>query len=156
MIDLATLFVWFNNLFFVATLVIDIVAIVMAAIMIYHIRSKYTAVGKIKWIKFKIINMLTTVFTKFRSQGNRHVLLLVYDYNISRNVACNWYYTNIIRSIPRMYFEYALDYDLLKWKFSVVYCCTYRFYVRHILVSFIEWLCRFPIRRRWYTVVALG
>lgn len=58
--------------------------------------------------------MLTTVFTKFRSQGNRHVLLLVYDYNISRNVACNWYYTNIISSIPRMYFEYALDYDLLK------------------------------------------
>lgn len=30
-----------------ATLVIDIVAIIMAAIMIYHIRSKYTAVGKL-------------------------------------------------------------------------------------------------------------
>ena len=31
-----------------ATLATDIVAIIMAAIMIYHIRSKYTAVGKEK------------------------------------------------------------------------------------------------------------
>jgi hypothetical protein len=28
-----------------ATLIIDIVAIIMTAIMIYHIKSKYTAVG---------------------------------------------------------------------------------------------------------------
>lgn len=32
--------------FSLATLIIDVVAIVMAAIMIYHIKSKYTAVGK--------------------------------------------------------------------------------------------------------------
>lgn len=30
---------------FVATLVIDVVAIIMTAIMIYHVRCKYTAVG---------------------------------------------------------------------------------------------------------------
>jgi hypothetical protein len=30
----------------IATLIIDVVAIIMTMIMIYHIRSKYTAVGK--------------------------------------------------------------------------------------------------------------
>lgn len=33
---------------FAATLVCEVVSIIMAAIMIYHIRSKYTAVGKKK------------------------------------------------------------------------------------------------------------
>lgn len=46
---------------YIATLVIDIVAIVMTAIMIYHIRSKYTAVGKFIYINNKTIKMYTHI-----------------------------------------------------------------------------------------------
>ncbi|KAF1801592.1 chitin synthase III catalytic subunit-domain-containing protein [Mucor lusitanicus] len=49
-----------NLIFQPATLVIDIVAIVMAAIMIYHIRSKYTAVGRKEIVMFFYLYMITT------------------------------------------------------------------------------------------------
>ncbi|KAI8370017.1 chitin synthase III catalytic subunit-domain-containing protein [Blakeslea trispora] len=54
-IDLAS-----NLIFQPATLVIDCVAIVMAAIMIYHIRSKYTAVGRKEIVMFFYLYMITT------------------------------------------------------------------------------------------------
>ncbi|GAB5586405.1 Chitin synthase [Umbelopsis nana] len=43
-----------------ATLIIDVVAIVMAAIMIYHIKSKYTAVGRKEIVMFFYLYMMTT------------------------------------------------------------------------------------------------
>ncbi|CAO3608523.1 unnamed protein product [Mucor hiemalis] len=49
-----------NLVFQPATLVIDIVAIIMAAIMIYHIRSKYTAVGRKEIVMFFYLYMVTT------------------------------------------------------------------------------------------------
>ncbi|KAL0080713.1 chitin synthase III catalytic subunit [Phycomyces blakesleeanus] len=48
-----------NLIFQPATLIIDVVAIVMAAIMIYHIRSKYTAVGRKEIVMFFYLYMLT-------------------------------------------------------------------------------------------------
>jgi phage-related holin len=44
---------------YAATLIIDIVAIIMAAIMIYHIRSKYTAVGRKEIVMFFYLYMIT-------------------------------------------------------------------------------------------------
>ncbi|KAI8885392.1 hypothetical protein K501DRAFT_246122 [Backusella circina FSU 941] len=49
-----------NLIFQPATLVIDIVAIIMTAIMIYHIRSKYTAVGRKEIVMFFYFYMATT------------------------------------------------------------------------------------------------
>ncbi|KAI9299526.1 chitin synthase III catalytic subunit [Cunninghamella echinulata] len=48
-----------NLVFQPATLIIDIVAIIMAAIMIYHIRSKYTAVGRKEIVMFFYLYMIT-------------------------------------------------------------------------------------------------
>ncbi|KAG0173805.1 Chitin synthase, class 7 [Apophysomyces sp. BC1034] len=48
-----------NLIFQPATLIIDIVAIIMAAIMIYHIRSKYTAVGRKEIVMFFYLYMVT-------------------------------------------------------------------------------------------------
>ncbi|KAF7724354.1 Chitin synthase, class 7 [Apophysomyces ossiformis] len=48
-----------NLIFQPATLIIDIVAIIMAAIMIYHIRSKYTAVGRKEIVMFFYLYMIT-------------------------------------------------------------------------------------------------
>ncbi|KAI8584421.1 hypothetical protein K450DRAFT_219790 [Umbelopsis ramanniana AG] len=42
-----------------ATLIIDIVAIIMTAIMIYHIKSKYTAVGRKEIVMFFYLYMIT-------------------------------------------------------------------------------------------------
>ncbi|KAI8388239.1 chitin synthase III catalytic subunit-domain-containing protein [Radiomyces spectabilis] len=48
-----------NLIFQPATLIIDIVAIIMTAIMIYHIRSKYTAVGRKEIVMFFYLYMVT-------------------------------------------------------------------------------------------------
>lgn len=48
-----------NIIFQPATLATDIVAIIMAAIMIYHIRSKYTAVGRKEIVMFFYLYMIT-------------------------------------------------------------------------------------------------
>ncbi|ORZ10399.1 chitin synthase III catalytic subunit-domain-containing protein [Absidia repens] len=48
-----------NLIFQPATMIIDIVAIIMAAIMIYHIRSKYTAVGRKEIVMFFYLYMIT-------------------------------------------------------------------------------------------------
>ncbi|KAI9322146.1 chitin synthase III catalytic subunit-domain-containing protein [Dichotomocladium elegans] len=52
-----------NNLIFQpATLIIDVVAIIMVGFMIYHIRSKYTAVGRKEIVMFFYLYMLTIIF----------------------------------------------------------------------------------------------
>ncbi|KAI8141043.1 chitin synthase III catalytic subunit-domain-containing protein [Fennellomyces sp. T-0311] len=48
-----------NLVFQPATLIIDVVAIIMTAIMIYHIRSKYTAVGRKEIVMFFYMYMVT-------------------------------------------------------------------------------------------------
>ncbi|KAI8384506.1 chitin synthase III catalytic subunit [Radiomyces spectabilis] len=50
-----------NLIFQPATLIIDIVAIIMAAIMIYHIKSKYTAVGRKEIVMFFYLYMITVL-----------------------------------------------------------------------------------------------
>ncbi|CAO3612148.1 unnamed protein product [Mucor hiemalis] len=50
-----------NIIFQPSTLIIDVVAIIMTMIMIYHIRSKYTAVGRQEIVMFFYLYMLTTL-----------------------------------------------------------------------------------------------
>ncbi|KAI8372557.1 chitin synthase III catalytic subunit [Choanephora cucurbitarum] len=50
-----------NIIFQPSTLIIDVVAIIMTMIMIYHIRSKYTAVGRQEIVMFFYMYMLTTL-----------------------------------------------------------------------------------------------
>ncbi|GJJ78347.1 hypothetical protein EMPS_10706 [Entomortierella parvispora] len=45
-----------------STLIIHIIALVMTSIMIYHIRSKYTAVGRKEIVMFFYLYMLVTIF----------------------------------------------------------------------------------------------
>ena len=57
----------------VATLTVDLTAIVMTLIMIYHIKSKYTAVGK----QVLIMTSIADIYSFLRSKGNGLVLLLL-------------------------------------------------------------------------------
>ncbi|KAI9471932.1 MAG: chitin synthase III catalytic subunit [Benjaminiella poitrasii] len=50
-----------NIIFQPSTLIMDVVAIIMTMIMIYHIRSKYTAVGRQEIVMFFYMYMLTTL-----------------------------------------------------------------------------------------------
>ncbi|KAG0164157.1 Chitin synthase, class 7 [Apophysomyces sp. BC1034] len=58
-----------NLVFQPATLIIDIVAIIMTAIMIYHIRSKYTAVGRKEIVMFFYLYMLSVFLEMFLITG---------------------------------------------------------------------------------------
>ncbi|KAK3820335.1 MAG: chitin synthase III catalytic subunit-domain-containing protein [Benniella sp.] len=49
------------NTIYLATLIIHIIALIMTAIMIYHIRSKYTAVGRKEIVMFFYLYMLVTI-----------------------------------------------------------------------------------------------
>lgn len=61
-----------------ATLATDIVAIIMAAIMIYHIRSKYTAVGKEKKKGFSFSIVFNKLFL-----GRKEIVMFFYLYMIT-------------------------------------------------------------------------
>ncbi|KAI7907129.1 chitin synthase III catalytic subunit [Cokeromyces recurvatus] len=50
-----------NIIFQPSTLIMDVVAIIMTMIMIYHIRSKYTAVGRQEIVMFFYMYMLTAL-----------------------------------------------------------------------------------------------
>ncbi|CDH50472.1 chitin synthase export chaperone [Lichtheimia corymbifera JMRC:FSU:9682] len=50
-----------NLIFQPATLIIDVVAIIMVGFMIYHIRSKYTAVGRKEIVMFFYMYLLTLI-----------------------------------------------------------------------------------------------
>ena len=52
-----------------ATCFVHIVAILMTAIMIYHIRSKYTAVGRKEIVMFFWMYMLIEVLAMFLDSG---------------------------------------------------------------------------------------
>lgn len=56
-------------LFQPATLFVHIVAIVMTAIMIYHIRSKYTAVGRKEIVMFFWLYMVIQLLALFLDTG---------------------------------------------------------------------------------------
>jgi hypothetical protein len=57
----------FNFHVHVAVVAIDFAAMIMTAIMIYHIKSKYTAVGNNGPMEYDVDH--------FRSEGNGHVFL---------------------------------------------------------------------------------
>ena len=57
----------------VATCFVHIVAILMTAIMILHVRSKYTAVGKFIKASEQFMQWIDTYVS--RSKGDRHVFL---------------------------------------------------------------------------------
>ncbi|CDH56079.1 chitin synthase export chaperone [Lichtheimia corymbifera JMRC:FSU:9682] len=70
-----------NLIFQPATLVIDVVAIIMTAIMIYHVRCKYTAVGRKEIVMFFYLYMLS-VFLE---------LLLITDIIPTSNTAYTYF-----------------------------------------------------------------
>jgi hypothetical protein len=69
-----------------ATCFVHVVAIMMTGIMIYHIRSKYTAVGK--WASFYRQGIgwcrQLLFLVRARSQGDCHVLLSLCDHRAHR------------------------------------------------------------------------
>ena len=72
-----------------ATCFVHVVAIMMTGIMIYHIRSKYTAVGK--WASFTVQGIVPCrpllFLVRARSQGDCHVLLSLCDHRTHRNLS---------------------------------------------------------------------
>lgn len=55
--DFSSLFRYKYSSNFLAVLVIDIAALIMTTIMIYHIKSKYTAVGRKEMVMFFYLYM---------------------------------------------------------------------------------------------------
>ncbi|KAG0212732.1 Chitin synthase, class 7 [Mortierella sp. GBA30] len=63
-----------------STLIIHIIALIMTAIMIYHIRSKYTAVGRKEIIMFFYLYMLVTIMDLLLTSGIIPTSSDVYQY----------------------------------------------------------------------------
>ncbi|KAG0199639.1 Chitin synthase, class 7 [Mortierella sp. GBA30] len=63
-----------------STLIIHIIALIMTAIMIYHIRSKYTAVGRKEIIMFFYLYMLVTIMDLLLISGIIPTASYLYPY----------------------------------------------------------------------------
>ncbi|KAI8926393.1 chitin synthase III catalytic subunit [Entophlyctis helioformis] len=70
-----------------ATLVIHIIALVMTAIMIFHIKSKYTAVGRKEIVLFFYLYAATTVLEFFVVSGIIPSASSVYPYFVSAHLS---------------------------------------------------------------------
>ncbi|KAI8333947.1 chitin synthase III catalytic subunit [Chlamydoabsidia padenii] len=75
-----------NLIFQPATMIIDIVAIIMAAIMIYHIRSKYTAVGRKEIVMFFYLYMITVFLEMLLVTGIIPTSSMVYPWFTSVHI----------------------------------------------------------------------
>ncbi|OZJ04051.1 hypothetical protein BZG36_03567 [Bifiguratus adelaidae] len=71
----------------IATLIIEIVALVMTSIMIYHIKSKYTAVGRKEIVMFFYLYMVTTFLELLLVSGIIPTASVVYPYFTAVHVA---------------------------------------------------------------------
>jgi hypothetical protein len=70
----------FIALYFTAACFIHIVAIIMTIIMILHIRSKYTAVGK--WNLYFIKNFRSSISSILWTSGRKEIVLFFYMYAV--------------------------------------------------------------------------
>ena len=128
--------------------------------MIYHIRSKYTAVGK-KHPKEKNIwphKIFAKTVSVYRSQRDCYVLLSIYDYDFPRNAVGYWHHTNFFSCLSRAYSNVYLKSSILcLFYFSiVVYSSSFWMYVCYFLVFVIKRFCWISICRRWYTTFFMG
>jgi hypothetical protein len=74
---------WLTGIHLPATCFVHIVAIIMTAIMIYHIRSKYTAVGRKEIVMFFWMYMLIELLAMFLDSG------IIPTANVSYPVSCH-------------------------------------------------------------------
>lgn len=86
-----------------ATFFVHLVALVMTAIMVYHIRGKYTAVGAFETLKLKICALKSELLA-----GRKEILTFFYLYAIIELLAI-FLDTNIIPSANEAYVVRRLD-----------------------------------------------
>ncbi|KAJ2824728.1 Chitin synthase, class 7, partial [Coemansia furcata] len=70
-------------IFQMATLIIDIIALFMTVIMIFHIRSKYTAVGRKEMVLFFYLYFLMTILDFITISGIIPISSVVYPYFVA-------------------------------------------------------------------------
>jgi hypothetical protein len=125
----------------IASCVVHIAAILMTLIMVYHVRSKYTAVGRKEIVLFFYIYMVIELLAIFLDSGIIPTANSVYPVSHEES------------NIP--------DQDLLLrfccfLLFVVVHCGLCRINRGSLLVLGYQRFRRLPVRRRWNTHVALG
>lgn len=74
-------------------MIIDVVAIIMTMIMIYHIRSKYTAVGRQEIVMYFYMYMLSTLLDMLLVTGIIPISSVVYP--VSPKIHINPHASNI-------------------------------------------------------------
>ena len=116
-----------------ATCFVHIVAIIMTGIMILHIRSKYTAVGRKEIVMFFYLYAVISLLAMFLDSGVIPTDSVTYP-------VC---------------FILLFDAHELTY-FKVVRGCIYGIGSRCILLFTHQWICGFPIRRRWNAIISLG
>ena len=121
-----------------ATCFVHIVAIIMTIIMILHIRSKYTAVGRKEIVMFFYLYAFISLLAMFLDSG------VIPTDNV----------TYPVRSILFLYF--CFFWCSWTWLLKVVRGCIYGFGSSCILLFTHQWFCGFPIRRRWNAIISLG
>ncbi|KAJ1675302.1 Chitin synthase, class 7 [Spiromyces aspiralis] len=72
-----------HPVFQMATLIIDILAIIMTVIMIYHVRSKYTAVGRKEMVMYFYFYLVMTILDFITISGIIHYSSPVYPYFVA-------------------------------------------------------------------------
>ncbi|KAI8971468.1 chitin synthase III catalytic subunit [Mycotypha africana] len=77
-----------NIIFQPSTLIIDVVAIIMVLIMVYHIRSKYTAVGRQEIVMFFYMYMITTLLDMLLVTGIIPTSSSAYPWFTAIHVGC--------------------------------------------------------------------
>ena len=125
-------------IFEAATDFIHILALGMAAIMVLHVRSKFTAVGE-RFRPEPIFHMRSDKWCSInRSQRNYHLLLHLHGFDHELTDIGRWSHTTGVRHLP-------LFRGRAKWlHFCSVHLPPYK------------WLCRVSAIRRWYKAVRVA
>lgn len=119
-------------LFQPAVLFIHIIALLMLAIMILHIKSKYTAVGRKEIVLFFYLYTIVTILSFFLDSGIIPSSSTIYP------VCISFFFFPSARSSTSILILQTL-----------VVCRSSNWDdLRYILVSTAQWLCRIPICRR--------
>lgn len=128
----------------------------MVGFMIYHIRSKYTAVGMTTLILIttKISNVC--LFT-----GRKEIVMFFYMYLLTLILEMLLLTGIIPISSPVYQVSKSCHGCMPRWLImypNIIVVYGYPTWSDHIVmvVSHVEWFCWLPIRWRWYTNVTLG
>ncbi|KAI9279194.1 chitin synthase III catalytic subunit [Sporodiniella umbellata] len=98
-----------NIIFQPSTLIIDVVALIMTMIMIYHIRSKYTAVGRQEIVMYFYLYWLTTLLDMLLVTGIIPTSSSAYPWFTAIHVAltCSTYWCLLVNGFVG--FQFAED-----------------------------------------------